>query len=234
MNNVARFFVAMSSVIFVGCSSNNRGGTLGTGGHSGVSQGNGGATVRSGSSGGSGGSVGTGGTIGSVGTVASGGTPGSGGKTELGGSTSNGGNTASGGSPTGGAIGRGGAGGAGSDVAASHDANMVIDLPACPFCPAMKCTYGSPVDGNGCTVCTCNPAPDGGIDVPNGSICALPEGCPDAGSDTGTPGEAGGRSEVNRVDASVIKCGSAVCGTGQYCCNPVMNDCAPTGSACAI
>jgi hypothetical protein len=225
MNNIVRIFVAMSAVAFVGCRSDNRGGTLGTGGYSAGSQGTGGATVRSGSSGGSVGSVGIGGTIGSTGTVASGGTPGSGGKTGLGGSAGSGGE--------GGAGGQGGTN-PGSDAGASHDASMAIDTPACPVCPAMKCTYGSPVDGNGCTVCTCNPAPDGSVDVPIGSLCALPEGCPDVVSDTGTPGEAGGRSEVNRIDAAVIKCGSAVCGTGQYCCNPVMDLCAPTGSACAV
>ena len=240
MNNIARILVAMSTVAFVGCGSSDRGSTLGTGGSSAGSQGTGGATVRSGIGGGSGGSVGIGGAIGGAGTVSSGGTPGSGGKTDFGGSTGNGGHTASGGSPTGGAIGMGGAGGAGghggtgSDAGVFHDANVAIDGSACPVCPPMKCAYGSPVDSNGCTVCTCNPAPDGGVDVPIGSPCALPEGCPDAGSDTGTPGEAGGRSEVNRVDAAVIKCGNTVCGTGQYCCNPVMDDCAPIGSACAV
>jgi hypothetical protein len=243
MSNSVRFFVAMSAVVFVGCSSNNRGGTAGTGGHSGGSQGNGGATVSSGSSGGSGGSVGTGGTSGSAGRVGSGGTPGSGGKTDRGGSTGSGGNPASGGSATGGATGSGGAGGAGGrggtsavrDAGASQDATTAIDTSACPSCPPMRCAYGSPVDGNGCTVCTCNPAPDGGVDVPTDPVCALPEGCADAGSDTGTRGEAGGSSDVRRVDAAEgVKCGTAVCGWGEFCCNSLTSTCVTSGGACAL
>jgi hypothetical protein len=230
MTKAVRFLAAMSAVVFVGCSSDNHGGSTGTGGHSGGSQGNGGATV---SSGGSGGSVTTGGTTGSAGTIGSGGNAG------RGGNTGNGGNSANGDAPAGGATGGGGTGDAGghggtsavSDAGSPHD--TALDAFACPACPAMKCTYGSPVDGNGCTVCTCNPAPDGGADVPIGSLCSLPEGCPDAGIDTGTHGEAGARSDVSRNDAG-LKCGNAVCGTGEYCCNPVMDMCAPTGSACAV
>jgi len=224
MTKAVRFLVAMSVVAFVGCSSDNNGGSTGTGGHSGGSQGNGGATA---SSGGSGGSVATGGTTGSAWTSGNGG------------NTGRGGNTTSGGSLTGGATGGSGTGGAGGhsgtstvrDAGASYDTAM--DVFACPGCPAMKCTYGSPVDGNGCIVCTCNPAPDGGGDVPIGSFCPLPEGCPDAGIDTGASSEAGGRSDVSRNDAG-LKCGVTICGAGQYCCNPVMDMCAMIGSVCAM
>jgi len=230
MTKAVRFLAAMSVVAFVGCSTDNHGGSTGTGGHSGGSQGNGGATA---SSGGSGGSVATGGTTINVGTS------GSGGNTGRGGNTGNGGNAASGGSLTGGTTGGGGTGGAGghggtsivSDAGASYDTAM--DVFACSVCPAMKCTFGSPVDDNGCTVCTCNPAPDGGGDVPIGSFCSLPEGCPDAGIDTGAQSEAGGRSDVSRSDAG-LKCGATICGAGQYCCNPVMDMCAMIGSACAV
>jgi hypothetical protein len=207
MNNAVRFWGAMSAVAFAGCSSNTHGSTLGTGGHSGGSQGNGGTTVS-----GSGGTRATGGTLGSGGTFGSGGTPGSTG--------------------TGGAGGQGGTS-AVSDAGAFHDATPAMDAAACPVCPAMKCTYGSPVDGHGCIVCTCNPAPDGGVDVPTGSACALPEGCADAGSDAGAHGEAGGRSDLRQGDAVGIQCGTAVCGTGEYCCNPVTDLCAPIGAFCA-
>lgn len=64
-----------------------------------------------------------------------------------------------------------------ADSGVTADGARPLDA-ACPVCPAMKCTYGSPVDSNGCTSCQCNPPPDGGVDAPVG--CALPEGCPDA------------------------------------------------------
>jgi hypothetical protein len=62
------------------------------------------------------------------------------------------------------------------------DGPLVLDT-GCPVCPTMKCAYGSPVDDKGCTLCQCNPPPDGGGDTPN--VCPLPEGCTDA--DPGTP-----------------------------------------------
>jgi hypothetical protein len=71
-----------------------------------------------------------------------------------------------------------------SDAASGSDARLTTD-GKCPACPPMKCAYGSPVDSNGCTVCDCNPPPDGGIDTSGG--CSLPEGCIDAGPSTPCP-----------------------------------------------
>jgi len=247
LRNAVLGFVAASAVLFVGCDSTHQVGSSGTGGRSGGSPGNGGAIVGTGGSGGHGGTVGAGGAVASGGTVAGGGTGGSGGRPDGGGSAGNGG--ASGGSPTDGAAGKGGAGGgtggsggiagaaggrggtsAASDGGASDDASVALDGFACPVCPPMRCAYGSPVDSNGCTVCTCNPAPDGAIDAPTDSICALPEGCT---SDAATRGEAGGAGEVSRADAAGLQCGAATCGTGEYCCNSLLNACTPIGWSCA-
>ncbi|HEX7505802.1 MAG TPA: hypothetical protein VF550_03460 [Polyangia bacterium] len=239
-SNAVWFLVAMFAVAFVGCSSDNGRGTSGTGGHSGSSQGNGGATVSSGGTISSGGMVGGGGTGASGSNTGSGGNPASGGRPMGGGTVSGGaGGTVSGGAGGGAAGGGGVGGGAGGrggtsgviDAEASHDANTAIDTSTCPICPPMRCAYGSPVDDNGCTVCACNPAPDGGVDFPAG--CSLPEGCADAGSDIGTRGDAVGKSDVSRVDTGV-PCGNAICGSGYYCCNPVNSDCAPVGSVCAV
>jgi hypothetical protein len=52
-----------------------------------------------------------------------------------------------------------------ADASVAGDTLGASDGSGCPVCPPMKCAYGSPVDGNGCTVCTCNPAPDGGEDA---------------------------------------------------------------------
>ncbi len=54
----------------------------------------------------------------------------------------------------------------------------------CPACPLMKCTYGSPVGSDGCTLCECNPAPDGGFDT--APRCPS-EGCLDADLSTPCP-----------------------------------------------
>ena len=208
MRSAVRIWVAMSVSIFAGCNSIHHGGSSEIAGHSGGgSQGNAGGTAAFS---GGGGSVGSGGTIDSVGTMASGG------KAGLGGNASNGGNTANGGTQRGDA-----------------SSEAAIDAAACPICPPMKCAYGSPVDDDGCTVCTCNPAPNGRIDGPADSFCALAEGCVDADNDTGTPAEAGDRSDGPPVDAG-IKCGTAVCTIGQYCCNPVMDICAPMGAGCVF
>jgi hypothetical protein len=252
MNVSVRFFVVISTASLVGCSSNNDG-KPGTGGHSGSPQGSGGATLTSGS----GGSAGSGGIAGGGGTAGSGGMPGSGGTTDRGG------NTGKGGSPAGGATGSGGTGGgpagsgggsgaggrsgsggtagstggrggtsAVSDGAASDGAGAV---DACPVCPPMRCTYGSPVDGNGCTVCECNPAPDGAMDVAIDSSCALPEGCGNPGLDSGTGNEAGGKRDV-RLDGlpDAAKCGNVFCGPGEVCCNPLTDTCVTPGGVCAL
>ena len=210
LRNAVLGFVAASAVLFVGCDSTHQVGSSGTGGRSDGSPGNGGAIVGTGGSGGHGGTVGAGGAVASGGTVAGGGTGGSGGI-------------------AGAAGGRGGTSAA-SDGGASDDASVALDGFACPVCPPMRCAYGSPVDSNGCTVCTCNPAPDGAIDAPTDSICALPEGCT---SDAATRGEAGGAGEVSRADAAGLQCGAATCGTGEYCCNSLLNACTPIGWSCA-
>lgn len=205
MNYSVRLLVAMSAVVFVGCSSSTHGGPAGAGGHAAGSQGNGGATANSGGIGGSAGVVG------------------SGGKSDHGGSTGGGG-------IPGGTWSQGGAS-AVSDAGAFQDA--AVDVPACQVCPPMRCAYGSPVDGNGCIVCACNPAPDGSVDV--STTCALPESCTDADSDIGAHADTGGRSEVSRVDAvEGIKCGTAVCAWGKFCCNALTSTCVTSGEACAL
>jgi hypothetical protein len=216
--------VAISAMALMGCGSSS--GTSGTGANSGGAPGTGGTTT---STGGAGGSAGT----------AAGGIPGSGGR------TNQGGNTASGGSQSGGAAGRGGAGGgplgsggasgstggrggAVSDAAASND--TAVDSAQCPICTTIRCAYGSPVDDNGCTVCVCNPAPDGAIDVTTDGFCALPEGC--AGTDAGPGTETGGSRDLNSADA--IRCGNAICRPGDYCCNPLTDTCVPPGWGCGF
>lgn len=48
----------------------------------------------------------------------------------------------------------------------------------CPACPPMKCSYGSPKDSNGCTLCECNPGPDGGADTAPRTDADLSTPCP--------------------------------------------------------
>jgi hypothetical protein len=251
MSRAVRFFVAMLAVAVVGCSSSNHGGRSGAGGKQGGSQGNAGTTV---SSGGSGGGVGTEGIIGSAGSAGSAGMIASGGTPYGGATAGNAGNC--GGGPTGGAtkpVGAGGGpassggvagddGGRGgtsaiSDAGDPIDANTDVDAPTCPVCPAMRCTYGSPVDSNGCTLCTCNPEPDGGIDISTPLPCGLPEGCADAGRDNATQSEAGGKSDVIRFDGTGVKCGDMVCAWGEHCCGsegewPSTPTCAPANDFC--
>jgi hypothetical protein len=245
MSRTVRFFVAMIAGAVVGCSSSNHDGRSGTGGMQGGSQGNAGTTVTGG---GSSGDVGKGGIIGSAGTVSSGGSP------YGGAAAGNGGNI--GGGPMGGATSRGGTGGgpassggvagdaggrggtsAISDAGAPIDASMDLDAPACPVCPAIRCAYGSPVDSNGCALCTCNPEPDGGIDVSATLPCGLPEGCADASHDNATPSEAGAKSDVIRFDGTGVKCGAMVCAWGEHCCGsesewPSTPTCAPANDFC--
>ena len=212
MGSTVRIFLGVLAVAVVGCGSSNHGGRSGTGGNGGGSQGNGGATVSSVSNGGNGGGLGNGGMIGSTGTVGSGGTSDSGDTIGKGGNSS-------------GPVGSGGvAGGAGggtsafSDAGASYDAAADDDAPACPVCLPAGCVCGSPLDSNGCTMCTCNPAFDGGVDVSTDSSCGLPEGCADTGRDTGIQSEAGAKADVIRFDGTGLKCGNIVCAWGERCC----------------
>lgn len=93
------------------------------------------------------------------------------------------------------------------DAALSLDTHVSSD-GKCPTCPPMKCSYGSPVGSDGCTLCECNPAPDGGPDT---ARCPA-GGCLDADLSTPCP-------------ASPPSNGSAC--LGQSVCN--YEDCPGTG-----
>jgi hypothetical protein len=243
MSSAIRCLVAISAVVLLGCGSGS--GTSGTGGNLAGAPGSGGATVSTGGGSGTGGSIGPGSTGGSAVPAGSGGIPGSGGKADRGGNTGNGGNTASGGLQAGGASGRGGtgggplgsgggAGGRGGTVAdAAAPDDVASDAPQCPVCPTIRCAYGSPVDSNGCMVCACNPAPDGGaIDVTSDGSCALPEGCSDARVDTRSGAEAAGSRDLTSPQGE--KCGNVICALGEFCCNPLTDTCVPPGWACGF
>lgn len=117
---------------------------------------------------------------------------------------------------------------AGRDMRANGDTQ-------CPACPPMKCAYGSPVDSNGCTLCQCNPAPDGGADTTPRTDADLSTPCPSTPPSNGSPclGQgvcnyedcpgAGHTKAMCRSDKWVVNngaCGTVIClgvSTGKTC-----------------
>jgi hypothetical protein len=161
------------------------------------------------------------------------------------------GGSATGGSATGGDRGMG-TGGGPSDAAP--------DVPQCPII-STACPNGHATDSNGCTVCL--PAANGGSAGRGeggsaGNTGAVGSGGIDGGTgssiDGAGHGEAGGgggqggaaldagRSTGGTIGTSTkadaaaegIRCGTATCGVGQYCCNALCNTCASLNEACAM
>ena len=130
-------------------------------------------------------------------------------------------------------------GGAGNDVAAVRDAAVAIDDAGCPVCPFMKCAYGSPIDDNGCRMCTCNPNPDGGEDA-----ACPPEGCPDTYNTpcpSAPPADGSaclGQSVCNYEDCPGTGHTQASCRSGTWtvdtgACGTVLCLAGSTGATCA-
>ncbi|HEX7597675.1 MAG TPA: hypothetical protein VF518_05635 [Polyangia bacterium] len=171
------------------------------------------------------------------------------------------GGKATGGNATGGITAGGGATGGDRGMGTGGGpSDAAPDVPQCPII-STACPNGPATDSNGCTVCL--PAANGGSAGRGeggsaGNTGAVGSGGIDGGTgssiDGAGHGEAGGGEgqggaardashstggtigTSTKADAAGegIPCGTATCGSGEYCCNPPCNMCAPLNSMCAM
>jgi hypothetical protein len=113
----------------------------------------------------------------------------------------------------------------GSMDTAGESIDTVVDGQACVH-PDVNCSNGYVLDRYGCLACASG-ADSGGGAVDQGSAG-------DASRPVSVDGRDGSSVRMDAGRDSGIPCGTAVCGSGQYCCDPSCSQCAPLGSACAL